>query len=101
MTGDSPDRRRGWQPALAGVQGRFQIRGEVEGRLQASSDGASRQPGKAGSDRRVISELSPPHRYTRTSHLRGALLTAFHQSDALIGMDIARLDDGSEQPNRR
>ncbi len=85
------------QPALAGfagVQRRFQIRGEAEGVLVVDDYGhhpaeirATLAAAKAGFDRRVITVFQP-HRYTRTLHLRREFLTAFYQSDVLIVMDI-------------
>lgn len=85
------------QPALAGfagVQRRFQIRGEAQGVLVVDDYGhhpaeirATLAAAKAGFDRRVITVFQP-HRYTRTHHLRRDFLTAFYQSDVLIVMDI-------------
>jgi UDP-N-acetylmuramate--alanine ligase len=85
------------QPALAGfagVQRRFQIRGEAQGVLVVDDYGhhpaeirATLAAAKAGFDRRVITVFQP-HRYTRTYHLRREFLTAFYQSDVLIVMDI-------------
>ena len=80
--------------AFAGVQRRFQIRGEAQGVLVVDDYGhhpaeirATLAAAKAGFDRRVITVFQP-HRYTRTLHLRGEFLTAFYQSDVLIVMDI-------------
>jgi UDP-N-acetylmuramate--alanine ligase len=85
------------QPALAGfagVQRRFQIRGEAQGVLVVDDYGhhpaeirATLAAAKAGFDRRVITVFQP-HRYTRTHHLRKEFLTAFYQSDVLLVMDI-------------
>jgi UDP-N-acetylmuramate--alanine ligase len=85
------------QPALAGfagVQRRFQIRGEAHGVLVVDDYGhhpaeirATLAAAKAGFDRRVITVFQP-HRYTRTLYLRQEFLTAFYQSDVLIVMDI-------------
>ncbi len=79
---------------FAGVQRRFQIRGEAQGVLVVDDYGhhpaevrATLAAAKAGFDRRVITVFQP-HRYTRTHHLRKEFLTAFYQSDALIVMDI-------------
>jgi len=79
---------------FAGVQRRFQIRGEAQGVLVVDDYGhhpaevrATLAAAKAGFDRRVITVFQP-HRYTRTHHLRREFLTAFYQSDALIVMDI-------------
>jgi UDP-N-acetylmuramate--alanine ligase len=84
-------------PALAGfagVQRRFQIRGEAQGVLVVDDYGhhpaeirATLAAAKAGFDRRVITVFQP-HRYSRTQHLRDDFLTAFYQSDILIVMDI-------------
>ena len=80
--------------AFAGVQRRFQIRGEAQGVLVVDDYGhhpaeirATLAAAKAGFDRRVITVFQP-HRYTRTLHLRREFLTAFYQSDVLIVMDI-------------
>jgi UDP-N-acetylmuramate--alanine ligase len=79
---------------FAGVQRRFQIRGEAAGVLVVDDYGhhpaeirATLAAAKAGFDRRVITVFQP-HRYTRTQHLRQEFLTAFYQSDVLIVMDI-------------
>jgi len=80
--------------AFAGVQRRFQIRGEAQGVLVVDDYGhhpaeirATLAAAKAGFDRRVITVFQP-HRYSRTQHLRNDFLTAFYQSDVLIVMDI-------------
>jgi UDP-N-acetylmuramate--alanine ligase len=80
--------------AFAGVQRRFQIRGEAQGVLVVDDYGhhpaeirATLAAAKAGFDRRVITVFQP-HRYSRTQHLRDDFLTAFYQSDILIVMDI-------------
>jgi len=79
---------------FAGVQRRFQIRGEAHGVLVVDDYGhhpaeirATLAAAKAGFDRRVLTVFQP-HRYTRTYHLRREFLTAFYQSDVLIVMDI-------------
>ena len=79
---------------FAGVQRRFQIRGEAQGVLVVDDYGhhpaeirATLAAAKGGFDRRVITVFQP-HRYTRTLHLRREFLTAFYQSDVLIVMDI-------------
>jgi UDP-N-acetylmuramate--alanine ligase len=79
---------------FAGVQRRFQIRGEARGILVVDDYGhhpaeirATLAAAKAGFDRRVITVFQP-HRYTRTLHLRQEFLTAFYQSDVLLVMDI-------------
>ena len=79
---------------FAGVQRRFQIRGEAAGVLVVDDYGhhpaeirATLAAAKAGFDRRVLTVFQP-HRYTRTRHLRQEFFTAFYQSDVLIVMDI-------------
>ncbi|MEX2220496.1 MAG: UDP-N-acetylmuramate--L-alanine ligase [Candidatus Rokuibacteriota bacterium] len=79
---------------FAGVQRRFQIRGEAQGVLVVDDYGhhpaeirATLAAAKAGFDRRVVTVFQP-HRYSRTQHLRDDFLTAFYQSDVLIVMDI-------------
>ena len=79
---------------FAGVQRRFQIRGEAQGVLVVDDYGhhpaevrATLAAAKAGFDRRVVTVFQP-HRYSRTHHLRREFLTAFYQSDVLIVMDI-------------
>jgi UDP-N-acetylmuramate--alanine ligase len=88
------ERIRSALAAFAGVQRRFQIRGEAQGILVVDDYGhhpaeirATLAAAKAGFDRRVITVFQP-HRYTRTHHLRREFLTAFYQSDLLIVMDI-------------
>jgi UDP-N-acetylmuramate--alanine ligase len=80
--------------SFAGVQRRFQIRGEAERVLVVDDYGhhpaeirATLAAAKAGFDRRVITVFQP-HRYSRTQHLWNDFLTAFYQSDVLIVMDI-------------
>jgi UDP-N-acetylmuramate--alanine ligase len=79
---------------FAGVQRRFQVRGEAQGVMVVDDYGhhpaeirATLAAAKAGFDRRVITVFQP-HRYSRTHHLRREFLTAFYQSDVLIVMDI-------------
>jgi len=79
---------------FAGVQRRFQIRGEAQGVLVVDDYGhhpaeirATLAAAKAGFDRRVVTVFQP-HRYSRTQHLRNDFVTAFYQSDVLIVMDI-------------
>jgi UDP-N-acetylmuramate--alanine ligase len=80
--------------SFAGVQRRFQIKGEAQGVLVVDDYGhhpaeirATLAAAKAGFDRRVITVFQP-HRYSRTQHLLSDFLTAFYQSDVLIVMDI-------------
>src|SRR5262247_612620 len=79
---------------FAGVQRRFQVKGEAAGVLVVDDYGhhpaeirATLAAAKAGFDRRVITVFQP-HRYSRTQHLRSDFLTAFYQSEVLIVMDI-------------
>jgi UDP-N-acetylmuramate--alanine ligase len=79
---------------FAGVQRRFQIRGEAKGVLVVDDYGhhpteirATLAAAQAGFDRRVVTVFQP-HRYSRTLHLRQEFLTAFNQADVLIVMDI-------------
>ena len=87
--------------SFAGVQRRFQIRGEAQGVLVVDDYGhhpaeirATLAAAKAGFDRRVITVFQP-HRYSRTQHLRNDFLTAFYQSDVLIVMDIYAAGEAS------
>ncbi|MGH7396223.1 MAG: UDP-N-acetylmuramate--L-alanine ligase, partial [Candidatus Rokuibacteriota bacterium] len=88
------DRIQAALASFAGVQRRFQIRGEAQGVLVVDDYGhhpaeirATLAAAKAGFDRRVITVFQP-HRYSRTQHLLNDFLTAFYQSDVLIVMDI-------------
>jgi UDP-N-acetylmuramate--alanine ligase len=79
---------------FAGVQRRFQIRGEAQGVLVVDDYGhhpaeirATLAAAKTGFDRRVVTVFQP-HRYSRTHHLHQEFLTAFYQSDVLVVMDI-------------
>jgi UDP-N-acetylmuramate--alanine ligase len=79
---------------FAGVQRRFQVRGQA-GSLTVVDDyghhpveiRATLAAAKAGFDRRVV-VVFQPHRYTRTLHLREEFITAFNQADVLVVMDI-------------
>src|SRR6266536_2381580 len=80
--------------AFAGVQRRFQIRGEAAGVLVVDDYGhhpaeirATLAAAKAGFDRRVLTVFQP-HRYTRTQHLRQEFLTALSHSAVLTAMHI-------------
>ena len=79
---------------FAGVQRRFQIRGEVAGIRVVDDYGhhpaeiqATLAAAKAAFDCRVVTVFQP-HRYTRTRHLRQEFLTAFNQADVLFVLDI-------------
>ena len=79
---------------FAGVQRRFQIKGEVRGVLVVDDYGhhpteirATLAAAKASGGRRVVC-LFQPHRYSRTKHLLEEFFTAFNQADRVIIMDI-------------
>ena len=79
---------------FAGVQRRFQIKGEVRGVLVVDDYGhhpteirATLAAAKASGGRRVVC-LFQPHRFTRTKHLLEEFFTAFNQADRVIIMDI-------------
>ena len=79
---------------FAGVQRRFQVRGQAGSITVVDDYGhhpveirATLAAAKAGFDRRVV-VVFQPHRYTRTLHLREEFLTAFNQADVLVVMDI-------------
>jgi UDP-N-acetylmuramate--alanine ligase len=80
--------------AFAGVQRRFQVRGQAAGVTVVDDYGhhpvevqATLAAAKAGFDARVVT-LFQPHRYTRTRDLRREFATAFNQADVLLVMDI-------------
>ena len=79
---------------FAGVQRRFQIRGQAAGVTVVDDYGhhpaeirATLAAAKAGFDCRVVTVFQP-HRYTRARDLEQEFLTAFNQADVLIVMDI-------------
>jgi UDP-N-acetylmuramate--alanine ligase len=79
---------------FAGVQRRFQVRGQTAGVMVVDDYGhhpaeirATLAAAKAGFDGRIVAVFQP-HRYTRTFHLRDEFATAFNQADVLIVMDI-------------
>ena len=79
---------------FAGVQRRFQVRGQAAGITVVDDYGhhpaeirATLAAAKAGFDGRVVTVFQP-HRYTRTLHLRDEFATAFNQTDVLVVMDI-------------
>jgi UDP-N-acetylmuramate--alanine ligase len=79
---------------FAGVQRRFQVRGQAGSITVVDDYGhhpveirATLAAAKAGFDRRVV-VVFQPHRYTRTLHLREEFLTAFNQADVLVVMDV-------------
>jgi UDP-N-acetylmuramate--alanine ligase len=80
--------------AFAGVQRRFQVRGNAAGVMVVDDYGhhpaeirATLAAAKAGFDARIVTVFQP-HRYTRTFHLRDEFVTAFNQADVLLVMDI-------------
>jgi UDP-N-acetylmuramate--alanine ligase len=80
--------------SFAGVQRRFQVRGQAAGVVVVDDYGhhpaeirATLAAAKAAFDSRVVTVFQP-HRYTRTFHLRQEFLTAFNQADVLIVLDI-------------
>jgi UDP-N-acetylmuramate--alanine ligase len=79
---------------FAGVQRRFQVRGNAAGVMVVDDYGhhpaeirATLAAAKAGFDGRVVTVFQP-HRYTRTFYLRDEFVTAFNQTDVLVVMDI-------------
>jgi UDP-N-acetylmuramate--alanine ligase len=79
---------------FAGVQRRFQVRGNAAGVMVVDDYGhhpaeirATLAAAKAGFDARIVTVFQP-HRYTRTFHLRDEFVTAFNQTDVLLVMDI-------------
>jgi UDP-N-acetylmuramate--alanine ligase len=79
---------------FAGVQRRFQVRGNAAGVMVVDDYGhhpaeirATLAAAKAGFDGRIVTVFQP-HRYTRTFHLRDEFVTAFNQADVLVVMDI-------------
>ncbi len=80
--------------AFAGVQRRFQVKGEVGGILVVDDYGhhpaeirATLAAARRGFDRRLV-VVFQPHRYTRTYHLHAEFLTAFEDADVLVITDI-------------
>jgi UDP-N-acetylmuramate--alanine ligase len=80
--------------SFAGVQRRFQVRGQAGGVTVVDDYGhhpaeirATLAAAKAGFDARIVTVFQP-HRYTRTVHLRQEFLTAFNQTDVLLVMDV-------------
>jgi UDP-N-acetylmuramate--alanine ligase len=79
---------------FAGIQRRFQIKGESAGILivddyahHPAEIKATLKTAKKGWNRRVVAVFQP-HRYTRTQGLFKDFLTAFYQADVLILTDI-------------
>lgn len=85
---------RGGLAAFAGVERRFQIRGEKSGVMVVDDYGhhpteirATLAAAKAGWPRRRV-VLFQPHRYTRTRDLMDDFATAFNDADVLILTEI-------------
>jgi UDP-N-acetylmuramate--alanine ligase len=79
---------------FAGVDRRFQVKGEVRGILVVDDYGhhpaeihATLRAAKEGFGRRVVA-IFQPHRYTRTYHLLREFFTAFYEADVLIVTDV-------------
>jgi UDP-N-acetylmuramate--alanine ligase len=79
---------------FAGVERRFQVKGEVGGMLVVDDYGhhpaeicATLDAAKDGFGRRLV-VVFQPHRYTRTKHLLGEFFTAFYQADVLVVTDV-------------
>jgi UDP-N-acetylmuramate--alanine ligase len=79
---------------FSGVQRRFQVKGEVAGVLVVDDYGhhpaeirATLAAARRGFGRRLVVAFQP-HRYTRTRDCFDDLLTAFNQSDVLVGTEI-------------
>ncbi|MEE8327121.1 MAG: UDP-N-acetylmuramate--L-alanine ligase [candidate division NC10 bacterium] len=79
---------------FAGVDRRFQIKGEARGILVVDDYGhhpaeihATLNAAKDGFGRRIV-VVFQPHRYTRTKHLLQEFFTAFYQADLLIVTEV-------------
>lgn len=79
---------------FAGVDRRFQVKGEVRGILVVDDYGhhpaeihATLHAAKEGFGRRVVA-IFQPHRYTRTYHLLRDFFTAFYEADVLIVTEV-------------
>ena len=79
---------------FAGVQRRFQVKGEAGGVVVVDDYGhhpvevrATLEAARGGFGRRLVVAFQP-HRYTRTRDCFDEFLTAFNQSDVLIGTEI-------------
>ncbi len=80
--------------SFSGVQRRFQLKGTIDDIMVIDDYGhhpseirATLQAAKAGWGRRLL-VIFQPHRYTRTHHLWNEFLTAFHEADSLVLMDV-------------
>ncbi len=79
---------------FAGIQRRFQIRGQADGVLVVDDYGhhpaeilATLAAARKGWERRIVAVFQP-HRYTRTQLCFDAFLGAFHDADVLVVLDI-------------
>jgi UDP-N-acetylmuramate--alanine ligase len=79
---------------FAGVERRFQVKGEARGILVVDDYGhhpaeicATLDAAKNGFGRRVV-VIFQPHRYTRTKHLLREFFTAFYQADVLVVTEV-------------
>lgn len=79
---------------FAGIQRRFQIRGEAAGVLVVDDYGhhpaeilATLAAARKGWERRIVAVFQP-HRYTRTQLCFDGFLGAFHDADVLVVLDI-------------
>lgn len=90
----APDLIRDALEEFAGVDRRFQVKGEVKGVLVVDDYGhhpaeisATLNAAKDGFGRRVV-VIFQPHRYTRTYHLLREFFTAFYQADVLVVTEV-------------
>ncbi|MFQ5961309.1 MAG: UDP-N-acetylmuramate--L-alanine ligase, partial [Candidatus Methylomirabilales bacterium] len=79
---------------FAGVDRRFQVKGEAQGVLVVDDYGhhpaeihATLNAAKEGFGRRVVA-IFQPHRYTRTYHLLREFFTAFYEADVLVVTEV-------------
>ncbi|MFQ5803758.1 MAG: UDP-N-acetylmuramate--L-alanine ligase [Candidatus Methylomirabilales bacterium] len=79
---------------FAGVDRRFQVKGEARGVLVVDDYGhhpaeihATLDAARDGFGRRVV-VVFQPHRYTRTKHLLQEFFTAFYQADVVVVTEI-------------
>ncbi len=89
-----PDIIRDALAEFAGVDRRFQVKGEAHGVLVVDDYGhhpaeisATLDAAKDGFGRRVV-VVFQPHRFTRTKHLLRDFFTAFYQADVLVVTEV-------------
>ncbi|MBW8058174.1 MAG: UDP-N-acetylmuramate--L-alanine ligase [candidate division NC10 bacterium] len=89
-----PDVIRDALEEFAGVDRRFQVKGEARGILVVDDYGhhpaeirATLNAAKDGFGRRVVA-IFQPHRYTRTHYLLREFFTAFYEADVLIVTEV-------------